>query len=189
MLLNGQRISSFREMRNIPPEAIKKVEILPEEVALRYGFAANQRVVNLILKNNFAAKTIEVEFGAPDRGGSVTSQVQASLFSVNGQKRLNVQGERNHTSALTEAERGVLQAPSSVRTVSTDPDPAAARTLLPDSTNSTLNATWSTGFGPKGLDGALTLNGTIGRSDSHSLSGLNTVVLSNGSANSMISFA
>ncbi len=185
MLLNGQRISSFREMRNIPPEAIKKVEILPEEVALRYGFAANQRVVNLILKNHFAAKTFEVEYGGPDRGGSNTSQMQASIFAVNGQKRLNLQAERNHTSILTESERGVLQAPSSVRTILTDPDPAAARTLLPDSTNATLNATWSTGFGPKGLDGSLTLNGTVGRADSHSLSGLNTVVLSNAGVNSI----
>lgn len=190
MLLNGQRISSFREMRNIPPEAIKKVEILPEEVALRYGYAANQRVVNLILKSHFSARTLEVEYGAPDRGGSSTSQVQATLFSVNGQKRLNLNGERNRTTALTEAERGVKQALSSLRAVSTDPDPAAARTLIPESTNATLNATWSTGFGPKGLDGALTLNGTVSRADSHSLSGLNTVVLTNpsGSASAIRTF-
>ncbi|MEO7246831.1 MAG: TonB-dependent receptor plug domain-containing protein [Novosphingobium sp.] len=188
MLLNGQRISSFREMRNIPPEAIKRVEILPEEVALRYGFAANQRVVNLILKTHFAAKTFELEYGAPDRGGSDTTQMQATLFSVNGQKRLNLHGERNHTSALTEAERGVLQAPSSVSAVSTDPNPASARTLIPESTDATLNATWSTGFGPKGLDGALTLNATVARADSHSLSGLNTVVLASGTGSAIRTF-
>ncbi len=34
LLLNGQRIASFREMRDIPTEAIQRVEILPEEVAL-----------------------------------------------------------------------------------------------------------------------------------------------------------
>ena len=30
LLLNGQRISSFRELRDIPTEAIERVEILPE---------------------------------------------------------------------------------------------------------------------------------------------------------------
>ncbi len=30
VLLNGQRISGFRELRNVPPEAIRKVEVLPE---------------------------------------------------------------------------------------------------------------------------------------------------------------
>ena len=46
LLLNGQRISSFRELRDIPTEAIQRVEILPEEVALKYGYSANQKVVN-----------------------------------------------------------------------------------------------------------------------------------------------
>ena len=37
ILLNGQRISGFQEIRDLPPEAIERVEILPEEVALKYG--------------------------------------------------------------------------------------------------------------------------------------------------------
>ena len=39
VLLNGRRISSFAEIRNIPTEAIARVDILPEEVALKYGYA------------------------------------------------------------------------------------------------------------------------------------------------------
>ncbi len=177
MLLNGQRISNFREMRNIPPEAIKRVEILPEEVALRYGFSANQRVVNLILKDHFSAKTIELEHNQPERGGSQVNNAEATLFATDGPKRLNLHAERNHTTMLTESERNVLQATSGLLTVSTDPDPAAARTLIPESTSATLDGTWSTGFGPKGLAGSLAINGTVSRSDSHSFSGLNSVVL------------
>ena len=45
ILINGQRISNFREMRNFPPEAIRRMQVLPEEVAQRYGFAPNQRVI------------------------------------------------------------------------------------------------------------------------------------------------
>ncbi len=37
-LVNGIRVASFREFRSYPPEALKKVEVLPEEVAARFGF-------------------------------------------------------------------------------------------------------------------------------------------------------
>ena len=65
VLINGQRVASFREMRNFPSEAIRKVEVLPEEVALRFGYPPNQCVVNFILKDNFASKTLEAEFRQP----------------------------------------------------------------------------------------------------------------------------
>ena len=53
LLLNGQRISGFRELRDLPTEAIQRVEILPEEVALKYGYRADQRVVNIVLRQRF----------------------------------------------------------------------------------------------------------------------------------------
>jgi hypothetical protein len=164
-------------MRNIPPEAIRRVEILPEEVALRFGYTPDQRVVNMILKERFSATTVEVEYQQPDRGGSTTNKQEAVLFKVNGPARLNIQGEHSATTLLTEAERGVLQTPVSAPTVSVDPDPAAARSLIPASTDAVVNATWTKGFGAHGLDGSLTLNGTAEQLDSHALAGLNGVVL------------
>ncbi|MEY4555092.1 MAG: hypothetical protein RL093_211, partial [Pseudomonadota bacterium] len=59
-LVNGRRISGFREIQGIPPEAIERMDILPEEVALEYGYAADQRVVNFVLKANFRSLTGEV---------------------------------------------------------------------------------------------------------------------------------
>jgi iron complex outermembrane recepter protein len=53
VLLNGRRVSGFQEMRDLPSEAIKRVEILPEDVAIRFGFAPGQRVVNFILKEGW----------------------------------------------------------------------------------------------------------------------------------------
>lgn len=51
VLLNGRRISSFSEIRDIPTEAILRVDILPEEVSLKYGYSADQRVVNIVLRD------------------------------------------------------------------------------------------------------------------------------------------
>ncbi|MBA3053938.1 MAG: TonB-dependent receptor [Sphingomonadales bacterium] len=177
VLVNGQRIASFREMRNYPPEAIQRMEILPEEVALRFGYPPNQRVINFILKDKFAAKTLEAEYDQPGRGGSSTKEFEASLFRVAGQSRLNLTASAQDTTPLTEAGRGVLQAPGSVPTVAGDPDPAAARTLIADSREIGVNVTWTTGLGEKGLDGAVTLNGAFTRNDSTSYSGLNLVTL------------
>lgn len=169
VLLNGQRISGFREMRNIPPEAIRRLEILPEEVALRYGYPANQRVVNFILKDNFSARTVEVELGRPDRGGSSTAEGEASLFRTMGQGRLNLTVTAERTTPLFESERGVDQ------TEGSQPGSAAARTLIADSRDLGANLTWNTGLGDKGLAGSLTLNGAFTRSDTTSFAGLNGV--------------
>ncbi|NNK46075.1 MAG: hypothetical protein HKP43_05535, partial [Altererythrobacter sp.] len=68
-LVNGIRIGSFRELRSYPPESVAKVEVMPEEVAQRFGFAPDRRVVNIILKENFSSREVELELEAPDRGG------------------------------------------------------------------------------------------------------------------------
>lgn len=169
ILLNGQRISGFREMRNIPPEAIRRMEILPEEVALRFGYPANQRVINIILKDNFQAKTIEVEYSQPDRGGTSTVQGEASLFRVDGQGRLNITVSADNTSPLYESERGVDQTTGSIA------GSAAARTLVAQSNDLGLNATWTKGLGAKGLEGSITLNGAFTRADTTSFSGLDAL--------------
>lgn len=180
ILVNGQRVASFREMRNIPPEAIRKLEVLPEEVALRYGYPANQRVINFILKDKFAAKTVEAEYGQSGRGGTATSNLEASLFRVTGPGRINLSVTAQDTTPLTEAERGVVQSPGSRPTVPGDPDPAAARSLVADSRQLGINGTWTRGLGEKGLAGSLSLNGAFTRADSTTLSGLNTVLLTAG---------
>ena len=82
ILLNGQRISGFRELRDLPPEAIKQVQIFPEEVALKYGFRPDQRVINFILKENFASFITELEMGQPEKGGFASNEIEATLASI-----------------------------------------------------------------------------------------------------------
>src|SRR5205814_2539932 len=55
VLLNGKRISGMAEIRDIPTEAIRRVDIMPEEVALKYGYRADQKVVNFVLRPRFRA--------------------------------------------------------------------------------------------------------------------------------------
>src|SRR4051794_23063045 len=69
LLLNGRRISGFRELRDIPTEAISRVEILPEEVALKYGYRADQKVVNIVLRQRFRSTVAQVSGNAATEGG------------------------------------------------------------------------------------------------------------------------
>jgi iron complex outermembrane recepter protein len=172
ILVNGQRIASFREMRNFPPEAIRKVEVLPEEVALRFGYPPDQRVVNFILKDNFRSRTAEIKFGLPTRGGFSTSALEGSLLKINGSSRLSVTGSTDDTTPLYESERGVIQA---VVPVSGSPNPADYRTLIADSRNFGLNVSWSTGLGKDGKSGLFSLNGNATHADSRSGSGLDAL--------------
>lgn len=177
ILFNGQRISNFREFRNIPPEAIKRMEVLPEEVALRFGYPPNQRVINFILKDNFAARSFDLEYETPSRGGFARTEFEASLLKIGKSDRFNLNIQAEDESLLTEAERKVRQQPGSQPAVPGDPDPARARSLNPDSRNLAITTSWSKGLGEEGRGGSFSLNGSVARTDSRSLSGLSSVTL------------
>src|SRR5205814_10728497 len=82
LLLDGQRISGFRELRDIPTEAIQRVEILPEEVALKYGYRADQKVVNIVLRPRFRSTVAQLGAGAATDGGYATGNADVTRFLV-----------------------------------------------------------------------------------------------------------
>ena len=107
VLLNGRRIASFTEIRDLPTEAIQRVDILPEEVALKYGYRADQRVVNFVLRRRFRATTVELAERLATEGGRNTPQGALDLLSIQGTGRFNLHVDYQQSSALTEDERGV----------------------------------------------------------------------------------
>ena len=109
ILLNGRRISGFQEIRDIPTEAILRVEILPEEVALKYGYSADQRVVNIVLKDNFRAFTVEGTGSTTTEGGGEAGQGELDQIRIKGDNRINMDLKVQDASALTEAQRNVIE--------------------------------------------------------------------------------
>jgi hypothetical protein len=107
-LVNGRRISSFAEIRNLPTEAIERVDILPEEVALRYGYRADQRVVNFVLKATYDAVTAEVEGGVATAGGRSTYGAEANILHIDRAGRWNIEAEYQHQTPLFESERDIV---------------------------------------------------------------------------------
>ncbi len=82
LLLNGQRISGFRELRDIPTEAIQRVEIMPEEVALKYGYRADQKVVNIVLRQRFRSTIAQVGAGTATDGGYANGNVDLTRLLI-----------------------------------------------------------------------------------------------------------
>jgi len=106
-LVNGRRVSGFQEIRSIPTEAIERVDIMPEEVALQYGYSADQRVVNFVLKANFRSLSGQVSLRGPTQGGRTTTDIEGTLFSIAGGSRWSLDVEHERSSPLFESERDI----------------------------------------------------------------------------------
>ena len=165
-LINGIRVSSFREFRSYPPESVEKIEVFAEEVAQRFGYDPDQRVVNIVLKNNYSALTAEGELEAPTSGGFSRNEEELTYLRIADGARLNFNLDVEDRSMLTEAERGFV--------VTSDipgaGDEAPFRSLLADTWAAEATANYARAFIESGS--SISLNVTAGREESTSLSGL-----------------
>lgn len=108
-LVNGRRISGFREIRGIPPEAIERTEILPEETALSYGYSADQRVVNFVLKADFRSVTMQATARRPDQGGRTMTDLESNVLRISGKQRWTLDLEYERDTPLFETERNIVR--------------------------------------------------------------------------------
>ncbi|HEU5482051.1 MAG TPA: TonB-dependent receptor, partial [Sphingomicrobium sp.] len=158
MLLNGQRISSFRELRDIPTEAISRVEILPEEVALKYGYRADQRVVNIVLRERFRSTVARVEGTAATEGGYLGGEADLTRLMIGENSRTTIDLDAVANGPLTEAERDILLDPDQ------DTDDRAARSLVASRRQITGTLTHHRQLGAVGATGNIELEHNEGRS-------------------------
>lgn len=135
VLLNGKRISGMSEIRDIPQEAIVRVEVFPPEVALRYGYRATDRVVNIILRSRFSAVQSELTGSTTTEGGRDTGRVQLGILRIRDNGRTSLDGQYQRQSALEESERDIP--------LETTPDARDFRSLLGRLETMSLNGTVS----------------------------------------------
>lgn len=138
ILLNGRRTSGFQEIRGIPIEAIERTEILPEQVALTYGYAADRRVVNIVIKAAFRQASVSLQARGPSQGGRLTSEIDGNFFTIKAGDRWNLDVERQHDTALFESERDIVRQPAANQAATDDLN--AYRTLLSRGDRQTVRA-------------------------------------------------
>ncbi len=110
-LLNSQRVSGYQDIGSLPPEAIQKVEVLPEQAALRFGFPPTRRVVNFITKRRFRQVEVRGSAGTTTRAGSMTQKGNLNLTRLHDDARLTLTLEARHTSPLLQADRDIAPDP------------------------------------------------------------------------------
>ncbi|MEY4270889.1 MAG: hypothetical protein RLZZ58_2105 [Pseudomonadota bacterium] len=111
VLVNGRRVSGMMEIRNLPSDAIAKVEVFPEEVALEYGYAADQRVINFVLKPDFRSISTDIEFGQATDGGRGRVEADNGFLRISDKGRVNITAIWESNGLLRESERGLVQPP------------------------------------------------------------------------------
>ncbi|MDO9431109.1 MAG: TonB-dependent receptor [Phenylobacterium sp.] len=154
VLINGARTSGFSEIRDLPTEAIARVDILPEEVSLKYGYPAEQKVVNIVLRQRFRAWLAEGIGQAPTQsGGGQSVAAHGGLLKIEKGRRLTLDAKVTQVEPILESERDVVDGEG------------AFRTLAPGSTDVTLNAVLAQPLG-RGVQG--TVNGTFQSTDTKS---------------------
>ncbi|HEX8419065.1 MAG TPA: TonB-dependent receptor, partial [Sphingomonas sp.] len=174
VLLDGRRIAGFQEIRDIPTEAIARVDILPEEVALKYGYSADQRVVNFVLRRRFRATTVEAANRIATEGGRTNPQGELDLLQIRNGGRFNVHAEYQEQSPLLESERSILAAPTEGTGSGTAFDQRPYRTLQNFSRDMSINTIYARPIGSV----SATLNAQIQATDSVGRFGLPTAQLS-----------
>lgn len=119
VLINGH-LAGLTEFANLPSDAVERVEVLPETVALQYGFSEKQRVLNIVLREHYRAVPTRLSEGGATEGGDRTTQVDASLARLNNDDRITVLASFQNNAKLLESDRGIYQPDSLYRTLQPD---------------------------------------------------------------------
>jgi len=163
VLLNGHRVSSYRELRDIPIEAISRVDILPEEVALKYGYPSGQKVVNVVLQNHFGENVAEIAGNTASHEGFTGGGGDLTRILLNKDQRTTINLHAGSDNILRGSQRNLLT--QQYENTGT----GATGLLLPPELG--LRATGTTTWAlPGGVDA--TLNGEAQHNRGHALSGL-----------------
>jgi hypothetical protein len=137
VLLNGRRLFNLAELASLPPESVRRVDILPAPVALRFGGNASQKVVNFVLRRRFRSASGAAGGRIATGGGGRNADLSASLSRVMGDNRLSLSAQAYSGRRLLESERNIVQPRESAS------DEGRFRTLVPAQRRYTFNGTFA----------------------------------------------
>lgn len=104
-LLNGKRLKNIGEIRRYPARAIMRVDVFPPDVAVRYGYAPTQKVLNIVLRPRFRENSVEVEGQTSDQFDYASQGVTATSLLINRDKRTFVSAGYSRSDKLLASKR------------------------------------------------------------------------------------
>lgn len=107
ILVNGKEVGFDRSILGYPPEALERIAVLQAQAAARYGHSPGRRVLNLVLKQNYASRHAEAGATWATRGGQHGGSLTAGQVAIAGEVRWNAQARVAVESALRRSARDV----------------------------------------------------------------------------------
>ena len=135
LLLNGKRIADFRQIASLPTDAIERAEVFSEEVALRYGYRSDRKIINFVTYENYKSRVDRVGFRVPTAGAGMEGKYEAGLFRIRKESRLTAIGTYQSSTAISESERNIRRPEET--------DERMFRTLMPASRQLTLSGSYA----------------------------------------------
>ncbi len=141
---------------------------------MKHGFSANQRVVNIVLRDYYGSELADLQGGASTAGGAASGQAEVGETRISGERRFNVDLKYTPRALLTGAARDVTP-------LTTDPvldlagnpvDVRRFRSLVSETQMVSANAVFTR---PIFADISATVNGAFEATTSDSLRGLPTI--------------
>lgn len=104
-LLNGKRLKNMREIRRYPSRAIMRVDVFSPEVAVRYGYAPTQKVVNIVLRPRFREESLELEVTAASKFDYSSQEMEANSLLINRERRIFLTAQYTRSDKLMASDR------------------------------------------------------------------------------------
>ncbi|WP_133244981.1 TonB-dependent receptor domain-containing protein [Caulobacter radicis] len=130
VIVNGRRVQNAGDYMTFPPDALSRVELLPEQAAGLYGADPGRRVVNIVLKRKFQSRDGQAVLARPTAGGRSTLMLDARRSAIANENTSQLGGRLTQNTSLRADER-----PDYLR----DHPDARGATLKPESTSVTAN--------------------------------------------------
>ncbi|WP_267379856.1 MULTISPECIES: TonB-dependent receptor plug domain-containing protein [unclassified Sphingomonas] len=111
-LLNGRRLSGFEEIQTLPPEAMERVEILPEGDAARFGFPPTVRVTNFITKKRFRAVAAHEVSGTATEGGGGANYAELVSTRIDRDRRTSLSLSYFRQNPVLQSQRAIVPDPA-----------------------------------------------------------------------------
>ena len=134
ILVNGRRLSDISDLREIPPEALKGIDILDRSRASAFGFPPQDQILNLDLKPRFDAASTDVSVRQPTEGAATSGSFGLRYANINQERRFSASITLQDATALVAADRRQL-----LNTGELDPL-SPYRTLMPSSRSFALTS-------------------------------------------------
>ncbi|MEN5230318.1 hypothetical protein [Brevundimonas naejangsanensis] len=105
VLINGRPTPNVGAYTEFPPDALVRAEVLPPEAAGLYGAVSGQRVVNLVLQQNFSSYDGRAVGSRPTQGGTSTLSGDLRRSAIAGRNTHQLGLRLSRDTALRAGER------------------------------------------------------------------------------------